>query len=184
MHRLMRELRQEHMGFHQLIALLSAKLSKLNQGIQPDFNVMEDALDYIDDYTCVYHHPKEDIIYNYIVDHQLDNQGLFAAIIQEHDKFPMLISHLKQAIQSILNDTIVPRDVFISQLTEFIIAQRNHLEHEDKIIYPLVDSLLTEQDWQAISATLPPQGDDPLFGKRETTKYKELYRRLIEAEAT
>jgi hemerythrin-like domain-containing protein len=171
-------LRQEHKGLNQLIALLQSKLEELNQGHSPNFNLMEDVINYIENYANAYHHPKEDVIYHYIIEQQLDEKGLFSAIVQEHKKFVQITSHLRQSIQSILMDTIVPRDKFIVQLDEFIREEQSHIENEENIIFPLAESLLTEQDWIVISQSIPDIIEDPLFGRQVKAEYKELYKRL------
>lgn len=180
----MSELRQDHKGLHQLIALLRTKLEKLNQGKTPDFSLMEDAINYIENYAGVYHHPKEDVIYNYIIEGQLDQQGLFAEIVHEHKTFVQITNRLKEAIQSILMDHIVPRDLFIEQLAEFVQAEQNHLEREDSVIFPLIESLMTDKDWATITQSIPAKIEDPLFGEQVKAEYNELYRRLLEAEAS
>lgn len=174
MNKLMSELKQEHKGLHRLIALLQIKLDKLNQGKKPDFNLMEDAINYIKNFADAYHHPKEDVIYHYIIDHQLDKQGLFAAIINEHKAFVQNTKNLKQAIQAILMDHVVPRDLFIDQLAGFIHAERSHLKQEDTIIFPLVESSLTEQDWDIIEHSIPAKVEDPLFGAQVKSEYRSF----------
>lgn len=178
----MRGLRQDHQGLRQLIALLQRKLEVLNQGKMPNCNLMIDVIDYIENYAGHYHHPKEDIIYNYIIKLELDNKWQFLEIIQQHKQFKEITNRLQIAIQNILLDTIVPQETFIRQLTDFIEAEQNHLDSEDKIIFPLIESLLTDEDWSVISRSIPAQVEEPLFGMQIHGEYQDLYQRLTETE--
>lgn len=182
MHALIKELRQEHQGHRQLLALLKRKLAKLEQGMPPNYGLIEDTINYIGDYAGRYHHPKEDIVYQYIIKKGLDFHGDFDKVVKEHNRFDQLTSPLSKSLQSILLDIIVPRETFIVQLSDFILAEQSHLDSEDNHIFPLIETLLAEDDWLLITAALPVKNEDPLFGEKVHNEYLDLYHRLSNIE--
>lgn len=182
MNKLMKRLGQEHSGLRKLLALLNHKLQRLENGIPPDFSLIEDAIDYIEEYTGRYHHPVEDIICQYAVEHHLDDQGHFAKVTEEHKELAELTLEVKSSLHAILMDIIVSREEFIGHLRNYIQAEQSHLDHEDRVIFPLLDNLLNDQDWSRIINDNPQQIEDPLFGNRVQVEFQDLYQRLTEMD--
>ena len=180
MNEVMKVLRLEHRGLGQLLGLLQNKLRRLEQGILPNFNLLDDVIRYIESYATLYHHPKEDVIYRYIIERQLDDKGQFIDIMQEHHTLAQNTHNLQEALDAILHDTIVSRDELITLLRQFIEAEIHHLNTEDTVVFPLIEELLTDEDWVTITPLIPTQKDDPLFGKKVKEEYRDLYNRLLE----
>lgn len=178
MNQLMKGLRLEHKGLSQLLDLLQTKLQMLEQDIAPKYSLMEDTIDYIESYIELYHHPKEDIIYHYVIDHGLDANEHFANIVKEHKTIEHTTKQLKATLKSILLDIIVPKETTIEQLRAFIQIEQSHMEQEENLIFPLAETLLEEKDWALIAQSVPTQTEDPLFGERVRAEYEELYLRL------
>lgn len=178
MSNIIKDLREEHKGFRELLALLQKKVDMLEQIIPIDYKILADAIHYIEKYAGLYHHPKEDIIYDYIIDNKLDNKDFFAKTIKEHDMFKQLTQQLSTSLDSILLDVILPADVFCSQLKHFIQAEKSHLDKEERLIFPLIESLLVDKDWEIINEKIPSQIEDPLFGKMVNEEFLDLYKRL------
>ena len=181
MNELMKGLQREHKGHKQLLTLLEGKLARLKQNIPLDFNLLNDAIDYIENYAGRYHHPKEDIIYHYMVDNQLDPKKYFTKIIEEHTRLEQITTQLKTSLQSILLDAITSTSSFMLELEEFIRVHQQHLHQEDTIIFPQIEHNLTENDWNKILPQMPNQEDDPLFGTQVQAEYLELYHRLSQS---
>lgn len=183
MNELMKGLRREHKGHKQLLTLLEGKLIRLKQNIPPNFNLLNDAINYIENYAGHYHHPKEDIIYHYMIEHDLDPHKDFSKILQEHKKLEQITTEVKTSLQAILLDTITSTAGFISELDDFIKMHKQHLQQEDNVIFPQIEQRLTSHDWQNLLPLLPNQTDDPLFGTLVQTEYLELFHLLSAAEA-
>ncbi|WDE03509.1 hemerythrin domain-containing protein [Thalassomonas viridans] len=181
MNELMKGLQREHKGHKQLLTLLEGKLARLKQNIPLDFNLLNDAVNYIDNYAGRYHHPKEDIIYHYMVDNDLDPHKDFAKIIEEHNKLEQITSQVQTSLQSILLDAITSTSRFATELEEFIQIHQQHLHIEDTVVFPQIERGLTEEDWQKLLPQMPNQEDDPLFGTKVQAEYLELYHRLTKS---
>ena len=152
----------------------------LKEGKPPNFNLIDDVIRYIENHANVYHHPKEDVIYQYIIDQKLDVTGEFSKVIQEHHTLAQNTQDLKEALDAILLDIIVPKDNLIDLLDRFIEAEINHLNNEETVLFPLIEEMLGDEDWLIIGASVPAQRDDPVFGKQVKKEYQELCDRLSE----
>lgn len=178
MNKTMKTLGLEHRGLSQLLGLLENQLARLMSDQEVDYTVLDDAIRYIEDHASRHHHPREDVIYRYIVENQLDRDGAFEEVLAEHQTLSHNTQALREALDAILMDSIVPRERLVELLQRFLESERQHLNHEESVIFPLMDSLLAEQDWASIEAVLPSPPDDPLFGQQVKAEYQSLYARL------
>lgn len=82
----------------------------------------------------------------------------------------------------ILQDAVVPQDVFVSHLEEFIHSQKRHLELEERKILPLIEELFTTEDWQQVESLWGENDDDPVFGDTIADRYKQLADRVRQSD--
>lgn len=181
MNDIMTSLRLEHKGLGQILELLKNKLRMLKEDKPPNFNLIDDAIHYVENHASVYHHPKEDVIYQYIIDQKMDAKGEFSKIIQEHHTLAENTHNLKEALDAILLDIVVPKNNLIDLLDRFIEAEINHLNNEETVLFPLIEEMLGDEDWLIISPLIPAQQDDPIFGRQVKKEYQELCNRLAES---
>ena len=120
MSQLISSLYLEHKGLKKLLSLLQQKSDNLAQEKPIDFNLIEDVVMYIENFVDSYHHPKEDVIYQYIIDNNLDDSNEFQTKLNDHDDIKELTQHLKQVLHSISLDVIVSKESLNSQLKNFI----------------------------------------------------------------
>ncbi|MCV5232655.1 hypothetical protein OFC56_36405, partial [Escherichia coli] len=76
-------------------------------------------------------------------------------------------------IEMILQDAVVPQDIFIAQLEDFIESQKCHLELEERKILPLIEELFTTEDCQHVESLWTECEDDPVFGDTIADRYKQ-----------
>ena len=178
MNNIMINLNKEHVALKELLALLRWKVQLLKEDKVVDFYVIEEAIMYIEHYVDLYHHPKEDIIYQYIIDKNLDEKNSFKQKQHEHDLLKTVTEEVKQSLHSITLDIIISKHTFITQLSAFIEGLKVHLGEEDTETFPLINTLLTDDDWDTLSTMMPKYNDDPLFGKQQKKEYLQLYKSL------
>ena len=73
----------------------------------------------------------------------------------------------------ILQDAIVPKDIFREHLLAFTKRIRRHLELEEKEVFPFLKAQLTEIDWRNLEKGWVEE-DDPVFGERVHRRYVQL----------
>ena len=175
------ELHQDHVNLNKLLAVLSNKLDKLKGGELPNFILMADAVDYISNYADHYHHPREDEMYQFFQD-DTNCPELTEAVercMADHQALKKYSDDLLEAIDCILNDAVVPMATFAAKLESFLDHQAEHLNLEEGTLFPLLDDIITPQQWTELEARLP-KADDPLFGELQTERYIELYTELLQ----
>jgi hemerythrin-like domain-containing protein len=179
MNAIMTQLHQDHINLSRLLTVLKNKLVELKEGERPDYHLIQDVIHYIVDYADTYHHPMEDVLYQYTIKHYPEHQETLNEIEQEHATIRGESNAFQEQVENILLDAIVPMGQFIEQLDQFVTQQFAHLNREEGRIFPLLEKTLSDDDWASVKAHLDHR-DDPLFGNEVAEEYKRLYQALIE----
>ena len=179
MNDLMQALHADHVNFSRLLNILTENLQILRDCGRPDYTVMLDIIEYLEDYADLYHHPKEDAIYEICLERNPEAQAVITELMQQHHSLKQSTSSLRKTLEGLLHDAVIPKTRFIIQLADFIERQTMHLDAEEANILPFLNLQLTAQDWVRIEALIPARAD-PLFGGAQARRYDALYERIAE----
>lgn len=179
---IMTQLHQDHINLSRLLAVLKSRLAQLNAGERPDYHLMQDVISYVVDYADTHHHPLEDVLYQYTIEHYPQHKDILNEVEHEHAVIKAASGAFQDMVEQILLDAIVPMDQFTQQLESFINQQLAHLNREEGRVFPLLEECLTADDWSKVEESLF-QRDDPLFGDDVAEEYKRLYKELISESA-
>ncbi|MBY8138129.1 hemerythrin domain-containing protein [Vibrio fluvialis] len=175
-------IRREHGYMTRLLAILRDKLQLLKAEQAINYSLAKEIVDYLASHSETVHHPKEDIIYRYYMQHYGEHHTV-ADLEKEH----MVLSEQTHAflniIEMILQDAVVPQEVIIEKLESFISAQRRHLEMEEQSILPLINRTFTVADWQKVESQWNENEDDPVFGETIAERFAQLARRVRKSES-
>jgi len=81
-------------------------------------------------------------------------------------------------LQSALVDVPQKREELHRYLKEYISVQKEHMNREESLVYPTINSVLNDDDWENISSELEFV-KDPLFGDRVKKSYQALLQNII-----
>jgi hemerythrin-like domain-containing protein len=171
---------REHMRFAQLLDFVENEMREFHYGGQPDYELMRDAVHYLQHYATRFHHPREDVAFQRMVERYPDKGLAIARLLQEHRVIDVAGAELLKHLDSILEDTIVPREKVEAAAATYLVYYRHHLATEEAEILPLAAELLTPDDWAAVAAAVP-LGPDPLFGSDINARYRELHAQILRA---
>ena len=163
---------KEHGYINRIIQLLDSKLSRLEDEKTVNYNVIRESVDYLSLVAEKVHHPKEDMIYQYYIDHYGEHEGL-TNLLLEHHTLSDDTEGFSITVEMILNDAIVPKDRFKEQLKAFTCRIRQHLELEEKEILPFLKAHLTMDDWKDLESNWVEE-EDPVFGHQVNKRHLEL----------
>jgi hemerythrin-like domain-containing protein len=167
----------EHVYFGRLLGLLRRELDVFHRGERPDYQVMQDIVTYLRDYSDQYHHPREDEAFARLARRCPDMELPLARLQQEHRVIAHAGATLLQQIDAILEDAIVPRAQVEMALATYLVYYGNHIAKEEEDVLARAAKELTPVDWKAVKEAAPA-ARDPLFGDRPEERYKELRRQL------
>ncbi|MHA1599832.1 MAG: hemerythrin domain-containing protein [Alphaproteobacteria bacterium] len=166
-------LRQDHRNLSQLLEAMERQLDRFDHGESPDYDIMQGVLDYCQTYPDIYHHPKEDLVFEHL--RRVDPAAAEAVgdLHAEHRSLAEVTSRFAAALHSVLQDLEVPRDSFDHATREFLERYRHHIIMEESVFFPAAEARLTAADWAAIEAEAKTQSD-PLFSAEGEAKYTAL----------
>lgn len=175
-------IRREHGYMTRLLAILRNKLQLLKDEQPINYSLVKEIVDYLATHSETVHHPKEDILYRYYMDHYGDNQSV-EDLEKEHVRLAEQTHAFVDVVEMILQDAVVPQDVFIEKMEGFISAQRRHMELEEQSILPLISRTFSVEDWQKVEELWSQNEDDPVFGETIADRFTQLARRVRKSES-
>ncbi len=179
---MMERIRREHSYMVRLLSILRHKLDLVKSEQPINYSLLKEIVDYLASHSEKVHHPKEDILYRHYMAHYGDEQQV-ANLEREHQELAQITHQFLDVMEMILNDAVVPQDVFIEQLEAFLQGQKQHLELEEQSILPLINQTFELEDWQNVESQWQNNDDDPVFGETIAERYALLARRVRKSES-
>ena len=166
-------LREEHSNMTLLLDFLERQMDAFAHAEEPDYVLLKDVIDYTLSYPDLYHHPKEDLVYEKLLTRDPAAADLVGDLKAEHARLAELSRHFNEVIENVLAESAVSRERVVKVAREFIDGTRAHMEMEESKFFPAALDSLTEADWTAILDGFEHH-DDPLFGAAVTESFKNL----------
>lgn len=170
-------LRAEHSNIAQLLTMLERQCVRLAAGQPLNRDIMEAAADYFQSYPDLYHHPKEDLIFQRLKQRDPAAARAFGDLQGEHEEIATRTREFAQSVQAGASDPN-GRELLGHWLQSFIAYQREHMAKEERLFFPAALRALTDIDWQHIRARITDQ-EDPLLGEAIGARYDALRHELL-----
>ena len=175
---IMEKLHIDHKNLGKLLGFLTNTLRQLENYEECDLKSLSDALRYMKNYPDCIHHPLENEVFIYYKDHHNDIIPQIENLLHEHDTLPPLTERLATIVDSALAGDPQSRDVLCHTLRDYIDIQNEHMNLEESMVYPKINTVLDEQEWNKINTELALR-EDPLFGQQVEQSYKALLHRIF-----
>ncbi|MFM2484735.1 hemerythrin domain-containing protein [Celerinatantimonas yamalensis] len=177
-------IKKDHINISSLLRVLEKKLHLIRSGQAVKYKLIADIITYMRDYADKYHHPKEDVIYEYYRKYRSDSEQLSNRLAQEHEQLCQLTVELADVLDLILLDAVIPLDQFSQKLEKYIQLQWDHLNYEENEVFPILKQSLLADDWRNIEQNWDYSGVvDPLFGGLVDKQFQELSERIHISES-
>ena len=171
----------EHRYMSTLMKLLSDQLDAVEQGEDVDAHVLYESLHYMTHYPDAFHHPREDMVYQRVG--ELDNKiaDSVDTLQREHDFIAKLGARTLREVERWQAGEIEERKA-LKLSRDYIDAIYQHMNVEEKVIFPQIEKLLTPEDWRALEQEeLINPVADPVFGPQVAREYRNLARKARRA---
>jgi len=166
-------IRREHGYMTRLLALLRKQHQRLQSEDKVNYSLIKEIVYYLSSHSEAVHHPKEDLIYHYYIEKYGDDKHI-SDLAVDHVTLSEKTDQFLDIVVMVLQDAVVPQEVFMDQLSDFIVSQKQHLEMEEKEIIPLINKTFVAEDWLYIESQWTKNEDDPVFGETISEEYKQL----------
>ncbi len=174
--------KDDHIHFDRLLDLLEAEIALFRHSQTPDYGLMLDIMYYMTHYPDVFHHPKEDLVFNRIADVDDGTRKEVRSLMEQHVVLRQSGTSLLEELQAVVDGAMLPRDRVEKAARAYIDYFRDHMEHEESRIFPLALELLDDADWAEIERLAPYQVD-PVFASEAVARRYESLRRRIGTDA-
>jgi hemerythrin-like domain-containing protein len=171
----------EHVYFNQLLGVLQKQVDLFHRGEQPNYELMQDIVTYLREYSDRFHHPREDVAFARLAAHCPELDLVLARLGQEHRVIAHAGERLLEQLTAIVGGAVVPRAELEVAAATYLVYYGNHIAKEEEDVLARASKELTPEDWEAVRAAVQP-GLDPLFGSAPEERFREL-RRQIALEA-
>ncbi len=174
-------LMEEHRVIERVLYALERASGRLNHGEDVYLRFFIGTAVFIRDFADNCHHRKEEAVLFPALNEKgfPKDSGPIAVMLAEHEQARKLTQKLKQVTERLQGGDVNARQLVSQYGTEYVKLLRQHINKEDKILFPMVDKvILPEQQDQMIEAfgLFEPNGHGEDFHE----KYYGLANRLIQ----
>lgn len=172
---------EEHQNIEKLLQVLEHELEVFDSSGRPDYEILQTIIQYFQDYPESCHHPKEEMIFARLQARDSAAARAFGDVEAEHELETRRLKSFARAVDSILADQEFLRESFHLAVHDFIAHQRQHLEKEERLLFPAAVKALRREDWSEIDAKLDDR-KDPLFDSVVEEKFHNLQQTILRWE--
>lgn len=175
---LMKALRAEHRHIATVMQLFSDQLQAIESGSEVDAHVVYEIMDYMATWPDRYHHPREDLIYGRVA--ELDRKAAddVDTLQRDHDAAAKRGQQLLRDIER-WREGEVKGSVIVKSGREYVGHMYEHMNVEEKVVFPHIESVLTLEDWRELAEDNELRAVSiPVFGPRVQRDFRNLARRL------
>ncbi len=169
---------EDHANMAKMLDALERQLQVFDAGETPDYDIVRGVVDYCLDYPDLYHHPKEDLVFERLEAVDPEAAAEVGDLPGEHAELAALTRRLEEAVKAVLGDLEVPRGRFGETLRAFLDATRRHMTMEERAFLPAARRALSAAELAEIDARLDPRAD-PLFGAPSAERFATLRQDIL-----
>ncbi len=173
------QLQLDHRNMRLLLEILEEQVDLYGAGTTPDFELMEQIIDYTLHYPNLIHHPREDLLFRRLLADDPDSARFIGDLIEDHAALATLTQRFAAALHNVARDVELPREWFETLVRNYIAATRRHMETEEHSLFPRLLATLQDSDWESLNE-LVATDTGPLFGSEIEKHYHRLHRRILQ----
>jgi len=169
---------EEHRNIDKLLLVLEHELEVFDRSEEPDYEILQAVIQYFQDYPESCHHPKENMVFEKLKVRDPAAANRIGDVEAEHQVETKRLRRLVEAVEEILAGREFLRQTFHDVVRDFIEHQRQHMDKEERLLFPAAIQGLRPDDWAEIDARLNDR-KDPLFNGAIETKFQALQRTIL-----
>ncbi len=168
---------REHRTIGEVLDLLEAQVDLFEQAEQPDYDLIREIIDYFRTFPDLYHHPKEDLMFERLKARDAAAVKPFGNIEALHLEISERLADFSRAVARVMMEAEMPRDTFVKLAREFISGERAHMKAEEQHFLPVAAKILDQNDWAEIDKIVA-KFNDPLLDPTANNRFALLRERV------
>lgn len=170
-------LQVDHRNMRQLLRILEEEIDAYSNRGSCDFDLMRQILDYTLHYPNLVHHPREEKLFQRLLERDPASKTLVGDLTKEHEELAGLTHRFAAALHNVAHDVEMPRALFAKVADDYLARSRAHMDIEERKFFPRLVVVFRDEDWEEFNKLA--RGYDPLFGTAIEDQYKKLYQRIL-----
>jgi len=163
----------DHRNMVELFDLLERKSGSGKTGETPDYALMLDIMRYATHYADLFHHPREDFIFDLLASRDPATEELVTAVKHEHTELAERGKRLFERLWAACDGTAPTTEGIDAEARAYVAALRRHMAREEEQIFPLAEAVLRDADAAGLERAVPER-EDPVFGRSVGHEYRVL----------
>jgi hemerythrin-like domain-containing protein len=172
---------EEHQNIEKLLLVLEHELGVFDRSERADYEILQTIIQYFQDYPESCHHPKEEMIFEKLKARDPAAAERVGDVEGDHEVEAKRLRSFARAVDAVLADQEFLRENFHMAVHDFVDHQRQHLEKEERLLFPAAVKALRPEDWAEIDARLDDR-KDPLFNSVVEEKFHDLQKTILRWE--
>ncbi len=167
-------LKYEHRYMNRVFDAFKEQLEILDDDGQADFELMADVLLYMRRFPEKAHHPREDVVFRKLMERDEDLRGDIEAVFVQHETLAQKGQALLKSLNEISeNENVEQQKSLRFRCADYQEIYEKHIDFEEAKLFPLLETVLTDGDWDDISKNLTVERQ-AMLGKRVGKQYRAL----------
>ncbi len=163
----------DHVVFTRLLDLLESQVEAFHAGERPNYELMTDIVDYLRQYGDCFHHPREEVAFNRLVERDPDMRLPVNRLLQEHRVIARAGDEVLERLGEVADDVMIERAAVEAAAATYLVYYRHHLATEESKVMPRAGELLTRDDWAATKEAVA-DASEPMSSADFDERYREL----------
>jgi hemerythrin-like domain-containing protein len=167
-------LNNEHRYIASLLDGLAEQADQLLPGRTPDYALTRDIVHYMAHYPDEFHHPREELLFDRLVDRDPESRGHVQQLRDGHREINRRSRELLSELERAAGGRAKADNQKLKYLCDRYIGYYwEHINTEEGKVFPRATAKLRQDDWFAVNSEAK-YVDDPLFGTRVRKEYQRL----------
>lgn len=167
-------LRLEHENIAHVLDLLEDQFRRLESSAPIDEPLLLLVVEYLKDFPEVFHHPKEDLVFRMLQQHEPDRAAALHDLDTEHEQLAQLTERFARDLRDVLD---APAEASIDPLHQYVDIYRQHIAAEELQFFPAVLESLPRGVLANLDARLFDR-QDHLFDRAAEARFAHLRREI------
>jgi hemerythrin-like domain-containing protein len=170
-------LRLEHWNLSRLLGVIEEQVTLAEAGEPMDEELLRLAAEYFCDYPDRCHHPKEDLVYQLLVERDPAAGAELRDLVADHRQLHELAQAFADTVRPPAGSGAIGEPATREVIVQFTQHYRQHMRLEEQRLFRLAEERLSRDDWDLLDFTLF-DGDDPLFDNATEKRFAGLRARI------
>ena len=167
------ELMEEHRVIEKMLGVMSKAADRLERSEQVEASMFADAADFLRNFADMCHHGKEEkLLFKKMVERGMPSgSGPIAVLLHEHEDGRAHVRAISKLAEKPLDGYVVKE--LANHTRSYVELLSQHIQKEDKVLYPIADELLTKADQKELQVGFE-EVEEKIMGPGVHEKYHKM----------